>query len=86
MKKSVVLIAVLLALSAALCLFDQGHEPGAGHGTSPDLCLITLVVSLAPVLLGAPLLYGWAGTFVPVKLSPVPVYLLEPQPKTATRS
>lgn len=56
---SLVILGILLALGAGLCLFDAdaGHD---GHDeTGADLCLGMIVASLIVPLLVGPRLMGW---------------------------
>ncbi len=53
-----VILGMLLAFGAGLCLFDAdaGHD---GHETGVDLCLGMIVASLGVPLLVGPRLTGW---------------------------
>jgi hypothetical protein len=84
---ALVFVALLLTLAAGQCFFDQGDDHWMHDGMTLDLCLLMVVVlSITPILLAGPLLSGWADTYRTVVLATAPVRVLDPPPKTASRS
>lgn len=86
-RSALVVLAVVLALGAGQCLFDQDDRYGTRDCMMLDLCLLMVVVlSIAPILLAGPLLSGWAEAYIPLTLVTAPVRVLDPPPKTAALS
>lgn len=86
-SRAFVFVTLLLVLAAGQCFLNQDDHHAMGHGMTPDLCMLMVVVlSLAPILLVGLLLSGWVDAYLPLVLAPAPVRVLDPPPKTAPRS
>jgi hypothetical protein len=77
-----VIILAVLVFGVGFCLADGHHHDMNHHGTSPDLCLGFLALSLTVTLLGLAEIHRLPAEIV-YPVAAVSLHRLDPPPKVA---
>ena len=75
------MLAIVVAVAAGFCVFDDHAGAAHDHGVSIDLCLGMLGVTNVIAPLTALFAAGWAIAALAVATIPAPLHVLDPPPR-----